>query len=230
MSKHLSAKQVEDYQQRQLPPEDLLAADDHLAECSECRNVVRSPMNTAAVTVYADLASETSVAEHPSFEQKAAYVEGLLTGDARRMIEDHLASCAQCAPQVADLRTFRNQIAPEMDREFLPGDLAQGAKLQRNVDQSSRTLSPPLLKIPGWIYAVAPALLLLALAAWVAWKSTTSKATDQLAVASPTPAPTPAPTIAPVLVPTLAPSSVDSQIAADIEKWPFDINDWRVLR
>ena len=150
MTKHLSVKQVEDYQQRQLPPEDLLAADDHLAECSECRNVVRSPMNTAAVTVYADLASEISVAEHPSFEQKAAYVEGLLTGDARRMIEDHLASCAQCAPQVADLRTFRNQIAPEMDREFLPGDLAQGAKLQRKPDQSSRTLSPPLLKIPGW--------------------------------------------------------------------------------
>ena len=174
-------------------------------------------MNTAAVTVYAELASETPVAEHPAFEQKAAYVEGLLTGDERRMIEDHLASCAQCAPQVADLRAFRNQIAPEINHEFQPGHSVPGAKSPRTPAQSGRTLPAPLLKIPIWIYAVAPALLLLALAAWVAWKSTTTN-TEQVAVSSPTPAPT----VAPVLVPTLAPSPSDSQIAADIEKWPFE--------
>lgn len=37
---HLTQRQIEGYARRDLPPADLLAADDHLAECAECRLAV----------------------------------------------------------------------------------------------------------------------------------------------------------------------------------------------
>jgi anti-sigma factor RsiW len=117
VTEHLSSAQIEDFQRQKLSPAELLSVDDHLAECAECRRLVASALNHNAVRLYAELAAEVAVGQHLTFEQSAAYVDGLLGGDERRMIEDHLASCALCAPLTDDLRAFRNEIAPELDRE-----------------------------------------------------------------------------------------------------------------
>jgi putative zinc finger protein len=136
--------------------------------------------------LYADLAEGTDVGQHLSFDQSAAYVDGLLTGAERRMIEDHLASCARCAPLAIDLRAFRNEIAPGLEREYRPGGVAEGAP-SGWLDRIVAGLPSPLLKIPSWIYAAA-ALSLLAAAAWMAIPKRT---TPQLVYTSPTPATAP---------------------------------------
>lgn len=197
MTEHLSSVQIEDYQRQKLTPAELLGVDDHLAECAECRRLVESTLNHDAARLYADLA-EGAVGRHLSFEQSAAYVDGLLTGDERRMIEDHLASCAQCAPLTADLRVFRNEIAPELDREYRPQRMADGASPQAGWrDRIVAALPAPFFKIPLWAYA--PALLLLAVAGWMAWRATSKPPSPQIVHTSPTPAASPTPDIAPVL-------------------------------
>jgi hypothetical protein len=193
VTNHLSKEQVEDYRLRRIAPNDLLNADDHLSECADCRRSVYAALNTAAVSVYADLASESTDAEHLSFQLSAAYVDGALTGDERRMVEDHVASCARCAPLVADLRAFRNEIAPELGHEYRPASSVPDTTAADKLNQR-RPGRTPWFKVPGWIYALAPALLLLAVAAWIAWRSATLDRPKEITVVSPTPAPTQAPT------------------------------------
>lgn len=204
MTEHLTPVQLEDWRRRRLPPEELLGADDHLAQCAECRRIIESALDNDAVALYAELATDAAVGTHLTFEQNAAYVDGLLGGEERRMIEDHLASCAQCAPQVADLRAFRNEIARDLDREYRPETTALAASWPTRI---KAVLPAPLFKIPIWVYAAAPALLLLAVAWWMAWRGTPNERSPQITVTSPTPAPAPSinlasptPGIAPVIV------------------------------
>lgn len=198
MAEHLTPAQIANYQAQKFAPAELLGVDDHLAECKECRRLIESALYNSALKLYADLAAEASVGHHLTFDQSAAYVDGLLGGDERRMIEDHLASCAQCMPLTADLRAFRNEIAPELDREYRPQGTAEGAApLAVWRDRILAALSAPFFKIPWWAYSV-PALLLLAVAGWIVWRAT-SKPPPQIVHTSPTPAPSPAPGVAPVL-------------------------------
>src|SRR5262245_45155731 len=106
------------------------------------------------MALYATFAGDAAVGTHPAFEQSAAYVDGLLGGEERRMIEDHLASCAQCAPLVADLRAFRNEVARDLDREYRPETTALAAGW---LTRFKAVLPAPLPKIPIWVYAAAPA-------------------------------------------------------------------------
>jgi Putative zinc-finger len=234
VTEHLSPGQIEDYRRQKIAPAELLDVDDHLAECAECRRSVESVLNNDAVGLYADLAAEAAVGPHLTFEQSAAYVDGLLTGEDRRMIEDHLASCSGCAPVVADLRAFRNEIAPELEREYRPKEVAEEAAEGAAQPASWRdrivaALPAPFLKIPLWAYA--PALLLLAVAGWMAWRATLKQTSPQIVITSPTLAPSPSinfasptPEIAPVLVQlndggsTLA---LDAQgRLAGVDQWP----------
>ncbi len=194
MNEHLSPAEIENYRRQNLAPAELLGVDDHLAECTECRRGVESALNSDAVGLYAELAAEAAVGLHLTFEQSAAYVDGLLTGEDRRMIEDHLASCAECEPLVADLRAFRNEIAPELDHEYRPQLVAEGAAKRPAPPASWRdrivaTLPAPFLKIPLWIYV--PVLLLLAVAGWMAWRATPKQTPSQIVITSPTPGPSP---------------------------------------
>lgn len=209
VTKHLSSAQVLNYHRRKLAPAELLGVDDHLAECRECRRLIESTLNNDAMGLYADLADGAAAGQglsfdHLSFDQCAAFVDGLLTGEERRMIEDHLASCARCAPLTADLRDFRNEIAQALDREYRPREAARRVAARAGWrDRVVAALPPPFLKIPSWIYAAA-ALSLLAVAGWVAMSMRTR---PQIVHTSPTPAPSsstdfasPTPERAPVLV------------------------------
>ena len=189
MSNHLSKEQVEDYRLRQLSPDDLLGADDHLSECGDCRRSVHAALNSGAVSIYDELATEFTEAQHLSFELSAAFVDGTLTGEERKTVEDHVGSCARCAPLVADLRAFRNEIATELDHEYLPATSMRDGPLAGKPNQPGSGRAP-WFKVSGWIYALAPALLLLAVAAWIAWRSATLDRPKEITVASPTVAPT----------------------------------------
>ena len=57
LANHLSADLLEGYRQRRLEPAQLLALDDHLATCSECRESLReiTPMHDALLSLRANL-------------------------------------------------------------------------------------------------------------------------------------------------------------------------------
>jgi hypothetical protein len=188
VTKHLSAAQIVNYRRRMLAPAELLGVDDHLAECAECRRLIESTLNNDAAGLYAGLTAEAAAGPHLSFDQSAAYVDGLPTGEERRMIEDHLASCAICAPLLDDLRAFRNEIAPELDREYSPTTRAVRAARERAPratwhDRIAAILPASFVKIPMWIYA-APLLLLVAASVWIAMRS---RPAPQIVHSTPTP-------------------------------------------
>src|SRR6185295_1046279 len=62
MSAHLSQRQIEEYRRRALPPAELLAVDDHVAECPDCRLLLASgePLS-GAFQVWDDLAEGGAV-------------------------------------------------------------------------------------------------------------------------------------------------------------------------
>jgi hypothetical protein len=201
VTEHISSAQVVNYHRRKLAPAELLGVDDHLAECRECRRLIELAPGNDVIGLYADLAEGAAVGSHLSFDQTAAYVDGLLAGEERRMAEDHIASCALCAPLTADLRDFRNEIAPELDREYRPR-AAKGAQAGW-LYHIAAALRAPILKIPSWIYA-ATALSLLAVAVWVVKSKWTQ---TQIVHAPPTPTTSPSVNPAPP-TPETAPALV----------------------
>jgi hypothetical protein len=160
VNKHLSSAQIVNYQRRSLAPADLLGVDDHLAECLKCRRLIESTLNNEVAGLYADLTAASAAGPHLSFDQHAAYVDGLLTGEERRMVEDHIASCAVCAPLMDDLRAFRNEIAPGLDREYGPQAATMRKPRPGWRDRIAAALPAPLVKIPLWVYATSVLSLL----------------------------------------------------------------------
>jgi anti-sigma factor RsiW len=199
VTEHLSSAQIVDYRRRTLMPAELLVVDDHLAECAECRRLIESTLNNDVAGLYADLTAKAAAGPHLSFDQSAAYVDGLLTGEDRRMVEDHLASCALCAPLTDDLRAFRNEIAPELDREYSPQKSAERHPKAPWRSRAAAGIRAVLPQIPLWIYA-APVLLLAAVAVWSigSWQRTGPQIADK----SPTPAPSPSVNATPPAPPT----------------------------
>src|SRR5262249_16857682 len=85
-----------------------------------------------------------------------------------------------------DLRAFRNEIAPELEREYRPRAAAPPPQASWR-DRIAAALPAPFLKIPLWIYA-APVLALLAVAAWITMPQRTPQ---PIANTPPTPYPPP---------------------------------------
>ncbi|HKP83140.1 MAG TPA: hypothetical protein VJT69_14010 [Pyrinomonadaceae bacterium] len=191
---HLSSKQVEGYSLRQLPAAELLAVSDHLGACDACRSRVES--NDAAFFALHEAFSENG-GGHLTAEQTADCVDRHLSGEALQIVNDHLSACEHCAFAVADLRAFRNEIAPSLDRDYGP------------------TTAPVRAVKSGWfasLFKVAPvpafggvalAILLLAAIAWIIWR--TPKENKQEVVVAPTPVSQPIPSIEPSLPPQPAP-------------------------
>src|SRR5262245_56080001 len=206
---------VENYRQGKLAPDELLSVDDHLAVCRQCRQHLETALGHGAgeMALYAELSAETEGYPHLSFEQSAGYVEGLLVGDESQMVKDHLASCAECTIAMDELRALRNQIAPDLDREYRPRSPIGGAEMAvAAVDWRERIaarVSSIFFKPSLPCFGAALAALLLSVAAltvaWMAWRATQKRALQPpIATTSPTPAsqgatslssPTPAPSM-----------------------------------
>ena len=144
-ARHLTAEEIGQYWQRTLPPADLLAADDHLAQCQDCRRSLERAKGTA--TREADLwhaltGEEPQGSSHLSYDDLVAVVDDATVAD-RPEIRLHLATCKDCADEVADLRSFR-----VADTE--PG----AAKLT-----APTAARRPFWKLTMWAWAAAVVLL-----------------------------------------------------------------------
>lgn len=113
MSAHLSQQEFEQYRRSSLAPMELLAADDHLAACRQCRARLGEmvPAAQAWQTLRASLPSEGRKPEHLSYEELTAYVDEKLSGIQREAVESHLEICRMCDAELQDLRAFSLEMA-----------------------------------------------------------------------------------------------------------------------
>jgi hypothetical protein len=97
MSEHLTVEQLEWYRNRTLQSSALLAADDHLASCSVCRE------RAAALAPPVRQLRQSLSPQHLTEEQIEAYAERSLSDPEARA---HLQECAACLAEAEDLRQF----------------------------------------------------------------------------------------------------------------------------
>jgi predicted anti-sigma-YlaC factor YlaD len=132
MSEHLSPENLESYRQSALPPLELLAVDDHLAACVQCRSrltgIAPEPLLDAAwQTLRLQLHPGAEQVEHLSYEQLSACVDEQLDGADRQTVNQHLESCEMCAAELQDLRAFRQEVQafPSPEPEVVKASLSQ---------------------------------------------------------------------------------------------------------
>jgi hypothetical protein len=147
-ARHLTEEEIGQYWQRALSPGDLLAADDHLAQCPDCRKFLERARGTTSRE--ADLwraltGAEPPASSHLSYDDLVAVVDDDATVANRPETRRHLAICKDCADEAADLRRF-----PAGIRE--PG----GAS---NLKATSSTGKRRALWIPVWAGAAAVILV-----------------------------------------------------------------------
>jgi hypothetical protein len=202
---HLSQKQIEDYSQNRLGGTELLALSDHLGECEACAGRVEATLDVDAAFFAVReeaFALDGNVGAHLTSEQSAEYVDKNLAGDELQFVTDHLSSCEQCAFAVDDLRAFRNQIAPSLDREY--GPVVRESWRQRFV--SLVRVSP----VPAF-GAAALAIMLLSVIGWAVWRMQKGEKRE-VVVVPPTPAAEPSPSVAPSLQAQPEPVPVVAQL------------------
>jgi len=192
---HLSQKQIDDYSQSRLRGAELLGASDHLGECEACARRVEAALDVDAVFfAVREEAFAGNAGAHLTSEQTAEYVDKNLAGDELQFVTDHLSGCEQCAFAVEDLRAFRNQIAPSLDREYGPAHVApvvRESSWRRFV--SLFRVSP----VPAF-GAAALAIVALLLVGWAIWRMP-KKENEELVIIRPSPPSEPSPSVAPSL-------------------------------
>jgi anti-sigma factor RsiW len=207
---HLTQKQIEDYSRNRLPGAELLAAGDHLDQCAMCRERVEAGLDvdTAFFALREEVFVENgNVSPHLTSEQATQYVDKDLSGEELQVATDHLSNCEQCAFAVADLRAFRNEMAPSLDREFGPTQVVPPTRSswRERFTQLFRVSPVPAAG------AAALAIVLLTFIAWTVWR-TTREEKPEVSVVVPTPSVQPSPSAAPTVVVQPEPASVVAQL------------------
>jgi hypothetical protein len=97
---HLSKIELESYRRRKLSPEDLLAADDHLAVCADCRGQLEAD---SGISDRLRFLQRSLRPVHLSDAELDVFVKGRLEDPIAR---EHLEACSQCRGEAEDLRAF----------------------------------------------------------------------------------------------------------------------------
>lgn len=196
---HLTQKQLEGYCRQQLIVAELLSVTEHLGECDDCRQRIESTMNGDATflalrsEIFGDseFFSPESELAHLTMEQTAQYVDQNLSGEELQIVGDHLTICEQCNIAVNDLRVFRNQIAPSLDREYSPAPVSPSKEVWWR--RSFGSLSAAFRLHPAPAFGTALAILLFAVTGWLVWRTVREREPKQEVVVTPAPSSQPAP-------------------------------------
>ena len=211
---HLSQKQVEDYSLHQLSAAELLTVSDHLEACEVCRVRVEGVLSgdVAFIGLHEEAFSENGFeSAHLTAAQTADYVDQNLAGEALQLVDDHLSGCEQCALAVADLRAFRNEIAPSLERRYGPAPVSSEGGWRQKLASLFKVGPVPAFG------AAALAVLVLGTIAWLVWSTQEHKAPEVVAVSSPTPpilqpSPSPEPSLQPSPAPEVVAQLNDGQV------------------
>ncbi len=185
MSAHLSQQQLKHYRRSALAPMELLAADDHLAACGQCREQLGAsvPAAQAWQTLRASLPSGGEQPEHLSYEELAAYVDEKLSGIQREAVESHLEICRMCDAELQDLRAFSLEVAA------LPPEQSPAPPVPHAPTRSWRRQLMESLTVRWPVLAGASVVLLLIAALFYSQLRVGRQTPPVIATVSPTSAP-----------------------------------------
>ena len=159
MSPHLSEKLIEVYRAGELSPAELLALDDHLAQCDSCQAEMRKKFAAAYAQAISALRVESTLADsHLPYQQMADYVDGAASDVDRELVDTHLEFCRSCSAEVRDLEAIKASIAEQPAAVYSP----------RRTFSLRETLAAwwqlPAIRIP---IQVAAAIVLVVFAVWL---------------------------------------------------------------
>lgn len=124
---HLNLEQFARLRAGRLAGADLLAADDHLASCAQCRDNLQ--MAPAAAEMWTDLdrqyrAASLAAESHVTFDNLRAYVDGNASPADRMRLETHLLECEDCRAEARDLKSFAAQLQSPVRRYWILAPIA----------------------------------------------------------------------------------------------------------
>jgi hypothetical protein len=90
-------------------PAAMLAADDHLAHCEDCRKLVQDKERIQAAVSYLRSTLQDST-NHLPYEQLAAHIDDLADEVEREIVNSHLEACASCTAEAEALRAQRAEM------------------------------------------------------------------------------------------------------------------------
>jgi anti-sigma factor RsiW len=181
---HLTESQIEDYGRRSLSAAELLSVSDHLSTCEQCRGRVEKALDSDAAffamrAEVFETPAPDEVPIHLTVDQIAEFVDGMSSGGELQAINDHLTRCAQCDLAVMDLRAFKNQVAPSLDREHHP---RPAGRTSESWGQRLLAFLPQPFQRSPLAFGSALAMLLLVLAGWLVWRSRQKETNREVAV------------------------------------------------
>lgn len=167
---------------------------EHIGECEACRRGVEvaADGDAALYAVRSELFGEPSEGSatqaaraHLTAEETADYVDGTLSGERLQTASDHLSSCEHCVMSVEDLRAFRDEVAPSLEREYRPAAVSASTEsLWRRAFGSL----PSLFRVsPLPAFGAATAVILLTLSGWLIWRTTREREPSREVAVAPTP-------------------------------------------
>src|SRR5581483_8886913 len=170
MAEHLSQETLTRYEGRALSPAELLAADDHLAECAACRERLEGRSGAARAAIVESLSAESAATPltHLDYEQLEAVVDGIADEVTRETVSSHTAVCAACADELNELMALRDQLQARgaWRREGESAVVSLNEYQERRASQRKARIA-----WPRWA-AAAAALAVCALVAWLALRPT----------------------------------------------------------
>ena len=101
----------------------------------------------AAVRAYA-AGQRRSRQGHPPVEELAAYHRGELAGEARELLRDHLALCAECARLLLDLENFADLGPPSEAHRLADDDVEEAKEALRSRLRGATAPPARLLRFP----------------------------------------------------------------------------------
>ena len=206
MSEHLTQTQIEDYSRHALSAAEFLSASRHMRDCEACRlkvewafdDEVFYGLKSEVLGSSAETVSSFAGQAHLTFERTAAYVDEALAGEELQVVTDHLTGCEQCALAVDDLRAFRIQVLPGLDREYRQPPAPATTEIRRRRFVASAPFV--LTRSPALVVGSALAALLMIAAGWQVWQAIERNRKNPK-IAQTTPSPT-TPVVTPVVSPT----------------------------
>ncbi|HEV7904033.1 MAG TPA: zf-HC2 domain-containing protein, partial [Pyrinomonadaceae bacterium] len=204
VTEHLTGEAIEHYRAGRSSVAEVLAAQDHVVVCAECRARLEAAVgaDTAVLSLRRQMtqaaAPGTPEAEfHLPYEQLALYVDDKLDAVEREIADSHLSSCGDCAADLADLRNYGEIAAGANSTDLKP---TVGVNADPDITSAWQRFVALLgsFKLPLPATLAAAALVLLALlGSWLAMRDNGAlKDRGELARAKPETYPTPAPEVA----------------------------------
>lgn len=95
-------------------------------------------------------------------EELAAFVDGELTGDARRELEAHVAGCPACAAEIQSLGRLKNSVRRVAAQRFTPT-----AEFRRRIAEQVAPRRRQRRRAMVWVPSFAAAVVILFAAVWI---------------------------------------------------------------